>query len=352
MNTDKVVDLAEAIAAHVHSGDTVALEGFSHLIPFAAGHEIIRQGITDLTFCRMTPDLICDMMLAAGCVSKLVCSFFASGSAGSLYEVRRRLEQHDPEPLEVEEYSHHAMVLRYHAGAARLPFMPIRSFAGSDIPSINPNIKLVSDPYTGGTTYVVPPLNPDVTIIHAQRADTRGNAQIWGITGVQQEAVYAAERAIVVVEEIVAPEVIRADPNRTLIPAHAVDAVCVVPQGAHPSYVQGSYDRDCAFYREWTPISKDPQRLQEWLDDHVRNTADHAEYLDVLGRDRMAGLAVGPRPSGSVDYGRRLLGTELAAAEAGEHAAARTSDADGQGAGGQGARTSGPATTTTDGEQA
>ncbi|WP_349829177.1 CoA transferase subunit A [Brevibacterium litoralis] len=306
MTTDKVVSLSQAVEQHVHHGDTVALEGFSHLIPFAAGHEIIRQGLTDLTFCRMTPDLICDMMLAAGCVSKLVCSFFASGSAGSLYEVRRRLEHHDPAPLEVEEYSHHAMTLRYHAGAARLPFVPIRSFAGSDLPKVNPDIKVVEDPYTGGSTYVVPPLNPDVTIIHAQRADRAGNVQIWGITGCQQEAVYAADRVIVVVEEVVDAEVVRADPNRTLVPAHAVDAVCVVPQGAHPSYVQGSYDRDCAFYREWTPISKDPARLQAWLDTHVRNTADHAEYLDVLGRDRMARLAVAPRPSGVVDYGRRI----------------------------------------------
>lgn len=307
MNKDKVVSLSEAVAAHVHSGDTIAIEGFSHLIPFAAGHEIIRQGITDLTFCRMTPDLLCDMMLAAGSVSRLVCSFFASGSAGSLHEVRRRLEQHDPAPLPIEEYSHHAMVLRYHAGAARLPFMPIRSFAGSDLPKVNPDIRLVEDPYTGGTTYVVPPLNPDVTIVHAQRADRAGNAQMWGITGVQQEAVYAADRAIVVVEEIVEPEVVRADPNRTLIPAHAVDAVVVVPQGAHPSYVQGSYDRDCAFYREWTPISKDPARLREWIDTHIRGTADHEEYLDSIGRERMAGLAVAPRPSGSVDYGRRIL---------------------------------------------
>ncbi|MCT1872594.1 CoA transferase subunit A [Brevibacterium luteolum] len=307
---NKVVELSEAIQLHVHDGDTIALEGFSHLIPFAAGHEIIRQGITGLTFCRMTPDLICDMMLAAGCIDRLVCSFFASGSAGSLYEVRRRLEHHDPKPLEVEEYSHHAMVLRYHAGAARLPFMPIRSFAGSDIPDINPQIKLVDDPYTGGTTYVVPPLNPDVTIVHAHRADRLGNVQMWGITGTQQEAVYASERAIVVVEEIVDPEVIRSDPNRTLIPAHAVDAICVVPQGAHPSYVQGSYDRDCAFYREWTPISKDPHRLQEWLDTHIRGTENHEEYLDSIGRERMAGLAVGPRPSRAVDYGRRLTHRE------------------------------------------
>lgn len=318
MGAEKVMELAEAVSRYVRDGQTIALEGFSHLIPFAAGHEIIRQGITGLTFCRMTPDLLCDMMLAAGSVDRLVCSFFASGSAGGLYEIRRRLEDHDPAPLPIEEYSHHAMTLRYHAGAARLPFMPIRSFAGSDIPRINPDIRLVDDPYTGGTVYVVPPLNPDVTIIHAQRADRRGNVQIWGITGVQQEAAFAAERVIVTVEEIVDDEVVRSDPNRTLIPAHAVDAVCVVPRGAHPSYVQGSYDRDGAFYREWTPISKDAARLREWIETHIRQTADHAAYLEAIGAARLAGLAVGSRPSGAVDYGRRLTAAEQAATGAGD----------------------------------
>jgi glutaconate CoA-transferase subunit A len=303
--SDKVRDLGEAIAELVHDGDTIALEGFSHLIPFAAGHEIIRQGRKHLTFCRMTPDLIADMLIAAGCVDRLVCSFFASGSAGSLYEIRRRLEKHDPEPLAVEEYSHHAMVLRYHAGASRLPFVPIRSFAGSDIPRINPDIREVDDPYGEGTVYVVPPLNPDVTIIHAQRADSRGNAQIWGITGVQQEAVYAAQRVIVTVEEIVDDEVVRSDPNRTLIPAHAVDAVCVVPRGAHPSYVQGSYDRDNAFYRMWPPLAKDPAKLQEWLDTHVRGTRTHEEYLAQVGEEHLRSLEVASRPSQPVDYGRR-----------------------------------------------
>lgn len=311
---DKVVQLNDAISTLVRHGDTIALEGFSHLIPFAAGHEIIRQNITGLTFCRMTPDLLCDIMLVAGCVDRLVCSFFASGSAGSLYEVRRRLERKpdgsDHPPLEVEEYSHHAMVLRYHAGAARMPFMPIRSFAGSDLPTVNSKIRLVEDPYTGGTTYVVPPLNPDVTVIHAHRADTNGNVQLWGITGVQQEAAYAADRVIVLVEEIVDTDVIRADPNRTLIPSHAVDAICHVPNGAHPSYVQGVYDRDGAFYREWTPISRDPAALEEWINIHIRGTRNHEEYLDSIGRDRINCLRMLPRPSGVVDYGRRITRIE------------------------------------------
>ncbi|GAC01020.1 3-oxoadipate CoA-transferase alpha subunit [Gordonia namibiensis NBRC 108229] len=304
--TEKVTSLSEAIATHVHDGMTIALEGFSHLIPFAAAHEIIRQGRRDLTLCRMTPDIVSDQLVAAGCVSKLVASFFASGSAGSLHELRRRIENHDPEPLEVEEYSHYGMVCRYQAGAAGLPFFPLRSYAGSDLPELNPRIRLTTDPYTGDSVYVVPPLNPDVTIIHAQRADRAGNVQVWGITGIQQEAVYAARTAIVLVEEIVDDEVVRSDPNRTLLPAHAVDAIVLCPRGAHPSYAQGYYDRDCAFYRDWTPISKDPAALQTWIDEWVRGTRDHEEYLAKLGEDHWATIEVGSRPSGTVDYGSRL----------------------------------------------
>ena len=302
---DKLMTMREAIATYVEDGMTVALEGFSHLIPFAAAHEIIRQGRRDLTLCRMTPDIISDQLIAADCVSKLVASFFASGSAGSLYEIRRRIENHDPVALEVEEYSHYGMVCRYQAGAAGLPFFPLRSYAGSDLPKINPNIRLVDDPFGGGSVYVVPPLNPDVTIIHAQRADRSGNVQIWGIAGVQQEAVYAAKKAIVVVEEIVDDDVIRSDPSRTLVPAHAVDAVVLCPRGAHPSYAQGYYDRDCAFYRRWTAISKDPQQLRTWLKEWVLTTGDHAEYLEKLGEEYWADLEVAPRPSGTVDYGSR-----------------------------------------------
>lgn len=306
MKASQVVPLRQAIAEHVQDGMTVALEGFSHLIPFAAGHEIIRQGRRDLTLCRMTPDLIADQMIAAGCVTRLVASFFASGSAGGLHELRRRVEQHDPVRLEVEEYSHYGMLCRYEAGASGLPFFPLRSYAGSDLPRLNPRIRLVDDPYGGGQVYVVPPLNPDVTIVHAQRADPSGNVQVWGITGAQQEAVYAAERAVVVVEEIVDVDVVRADPNRTLIPAHAVDAVVHLPRGAHPSYAQGYYDRDGAFYRAWTAISKDPDRLQQWLQEWVHDLPDHAAYLAKLGEAHWRTVDVGERLSGQVDYGRRL----------------------------------------------
>ncbi|MFD6892965.1 CoA transferase subunit A [Rhodococcus sp. NPDC060086] len=305
MPADKVMTMRDAIATHVQDGMTIALEGFSHLIPFAAAHEIIRQGRKNLTLCRMTPDIISDQLIAADCVSTLVASFFASGSAGSLYEIRRRIEKHDPVKLDVEEYSHYGMVCRYQAGAAGLPFFPLRSYAGSDLPALNPKIKLVDDPYGNGSTYVVPPLNPDVTIIHAQRADRAGNIQIWGIAGVQQEAVYAAKRAIVVVEEIVDDNTVRSDPSRTLIPSHAVDAVVVSPRGAHPSYAQGYYDRDCAFYRRWTEISKDPQALRTWLKDWVYELADHDGYLAKLGDDYWSDLEVAPRYSEAVNYGSR-----------------------------------------------
>lgn len=309
--TGKAMSMREAVAAFVHDGDTVSLEGFTHLIPTAAGHEIIRQGRRDLTVVRMTADIVVDQMLAAGCVTRLVSSFVGNSSAGSLGELRRRIEHADPEPLAFEEYSHYGMVCRYLAGAQRLPFHPLRSYAGSDLPSVNPGIRKVTSPYPAADgsaeeIYVVPPVHPDVTFVHAQRADRRGNTQIWGLTGVQAEAVYAAKKAVVVVEELVADEVIRADPNRTLVPAHAVDAVVVCPRGAHPSFAQGYYDRDNAFYRAWSAISKDPARLRGWLEEWVYGTADHAAYVAKLGEEFWAGLAVGEAPSGSVDYGRRL----------------------------------------------
>ncbi|MDX2978992.1 CoA transferase subunit A [Streptomyces microflavus] len=307
----KVMSMREAVAAFVHDGDTVSLEGFTHLIPTAAGHEIIRQGRRDLTVVRMTADIVVDQMLAAGCVTRLVSSFVGNSSAGSLGELRRRIEHADPEPLAFEEYSHYGMICRYLAGSQRLPFYPLRSYAGSDLPSVSPGIRKVASPYPAadGSTeqiYVVPPVNPDVTIIHAQRADRRGNTQIWGLTGIQAEAVYAAEKAVVVVEELVSDEVVRADPNRTLVPAHAVDAVVLCPRGAHPSFAQGYYDRDNAFYRAWSAISKDPVRLREWLAEWVYGTADHAEYVTRLGEEFWAGLAVGEALSEPVNYGRRL----------------------------------------------
>ncbi|MEU0368722.1 CoA-transferase [Streptomyces sp. NPDC006283] len=303
--------MKDAIASFVHDGDTVSLEGFTHLIPTAAGHEIIRQGRKDLTVVRMTADIVVDQLLAGGCVTKLVSSFVGNSSAGSLGELRRRIERADPEPLAFEEYSHYGMICRYLAGAQRLPFYPLRSYAGSDLPSVNPGIRRVTSPYPGpdGSTeqiYVVPPVNPDVTIIHAQRADRSGNTQVWGLTGVQAEAVYAGRRAVVVVEEIVEDDVVRSDPNRTIIPSHAVHAVVACPRGAHPSFAQGYYDRDNAFYRAWSHISKDPERLRDWMDEWIHGTRDHAEYVAKQGEDFWAGLAVGEAMSLPVNYGRRL----------------------------------------------
>jgi glutaconate CoA-transferase subunit A len=298
--SSKVVSLREAVAAHVHDGDTLAIEGFTHLIGFAAAHELIRQGRRDLTLSRLTPDLVYDQMVGAGCASKLVFSWLGNPGVGSLHAIRRAIEAGG---LEIEEYSHHGMVARYAAGASHLPFFPLRSYDGSDLAAVNPQIRRVASPYDGEEIAVVPPLNPDVTIIHAQRADADGNVQAWGIVGVQREAALAARRVIAVVEELVDSSVVRGDPDRTLLPGTVVDAVCVEPFGAHPSFAQGHYDRDNAFYRDWDAISRDPGRLSAWLDEWVLGLDGRAAYADRLGPEAIAALRPDPRPSGSVDYG-------------------------------------------------
>jgi glutaconate CoA-transferase subunit A len=294
----------EAVSRLVHDGDTVAIEGFTHLICFAAGHEIIRQRRRDLTLCRMTPDVIADQMIAAGVARKLVFSWMGNPGVGSLHAIRRRIESADPEPLDIEEYSHFGMVCRYLAGASRLPFFPIRSYEHTDLPTVNPRIVPITSPYDqGDALYAVPPLNPDVTIVHAQRADARGDAQIWGLLGCQKEAAFAAERVIVACEELVDEDVIRRDPNRTVIPGLIVDAVVVQPKGCHPSYAQGYYDRDNRFYLEWDEIARDPARLRDWLDDWVHGTRDHEAYVAKLGPERWGELVPGEAWSGEVNYG-------------------------------------------------
>src|SRR5919197_6102050 len=225
MGASKVTTMRDAVAELVRDGDTVAIEGFTHLICFAAGHEIIRQRRRDLTLCRLTPDLIYDQMIAAGCARKLVFSWAGNPGAGSLHAFRRAVESPSEQPLELEEYSHFGMVARLSAGAARLPFWTMRNYKGTDLPAANPCIRQVTCPYTGEQLATVPALNPDVTIVHAQRADAQGNTQIWGLLGVQQEAAFASQRVIVVVEELVDERVIRSDPNRTLIPGVIVSAV-------------------------------------------------------------------------------------------------------------------------------
>ena len=299
----KVTTMRDAVAELVHDGDTVAIEGFTHLICFAAGHEIIRQRKRGLTLARMTPDVIYDQMIGAGVARKLIFSWLGNPGVGSLHAVRRRIEDHDPEPLEIEEYSHFGMVCRYVAGASNLPFFPIRSYYESDIPSVNPNIKTMMSPYEDATQVaVVPPLKPDVTVVACQRATQDGDAQIWGLLGCQKEAAFAADRVIVVCEELVDESVVRRDPNRTIIPGVVVDAVVEQPFSCHPSFAQGYYDRDNAFYLEWDQISRETESFEAWLKEWVYELEGHGEYVEKMG-DRWDSLKPGDRPSGEVNYG-------------------------------------------------
>lgn len=297
----KVVSMHDAIRANVRDGDTVVIEGFTHLICFAAGHEIIRQRRRDLTLCRLTPDLVYDQMIAAGCARRLVFSWAGNPGAGSLHAFRRAVEKGEP-PLELEEYSHFGMVARLSAGAARLPFWPLRDYQGTDLPRVNTAIRTITCPFTGEVLAAVPALNPDVTIVHVQRADAQGNAQVWGLLGVQKEAAFASERVIVVAEELVDESVIRSDPNRTLIPGLIVTAVVVEPWGAHPSYAQGYYDRDNEFYVGWEGISRDRVKLEAYLEEWVFGVRDRAVYVERQPELRRR-LAAGTRMSAGVNYG-------------------------------------------------
>ncbi|MCA9939762.1 MAG: CoA transferase subunit A [Anaerolineales bacterium] len=299
----KVVTMSEAVSQYVHDGDTVAIEGFTAFICFAAAHEIIRQRKQHLTLCRLTPDLVYDQMIAAGVADRLVFSYLGNPGVGSLHAIRRAVENGIPRPLAIEEYSHFGMVGRYLAGAGRLPFFPLRSYTGTDLPAANPRIKFVDSPYGDGPIAVVPPLNPDVVFVHAPRADAQGNTQIWGLVGAQKEAAFAGKHVIVVVEEIVSEDVIRHDPNRTLIPGLIVDAVVHEPYGAHPSYVQGYYDRDNQLYLEWDSISRDQAGTEAWLQEWVYDLPDRAAYLAKLGQSRLDSLAPGDLYAAPVNYG-------------------------------------------------
>jgi glutaconate CoA-transferase subunit A len=297
----KLIPLSDAISNLVHDGNTIYAAGFTHLIPFAAGHEIIRQRIRNLVLARATPDLIYDQMTAAGCARKVIFSYMGNPGVGSLRLVRSELEAGK---LEWEEYSHFGMISRLQAGAAGLPFMPMNQTGATDLEAANPSIRRVLDPYTGKDVVVVPALNPDVAIVHVQRADSEGNAHIWGIIGEQKEAAFASKRVIITAEEIVDETVIRSDPNRTLIPGFIVDAVCHVPYCAHPSYTQGYYDRDNAFYLEWDKISADPSATQKWLEEWVYGVKDREEYWQKLDPHVREHLKVKPRLSEVVNYGQ------------------------------------------------
>ena len=296
----KVCSLSEAVARYIQDGDCIYLAGFTHLIPFAAGHEIIRQGRKNLTLARATPDLVYDQMTAAGCARKIIFSYMGNPGVGSLRAVRAAIEAGQ---LEIEEYSHFGMITRLQAGAAGLPFLPMNLTAATDLERSNPNYRRVIDPYSGQEVLVVPPLHPDVAIVHVQRADARGNAHLWGIIGEQKEAAFAARHVILTAEEIVDEDVIRSDPNRTLIPEFIVDAVCHVPYCAHPSYTQGYYDRDNDFYLEWDKISESQESIQAYLSEWVLGVADRAAYLEKLGSNVLRRLSVPEKRAAAVNYG-------------------------------------------------
>lgn len=269
----EILSLADAVARYVHDGDTVALEGFTHLIPFAAGHEIIRQRRRDLTLVRMTPDLIYDQLIGMGCARKLVFSWGGNPGVGSLHRLRDAVEHGWPVPLEVEEHSHAAMASAFDAGAAGLPFAVIRGYAGSDLRSVNPNIRTIRCPFTGEELAAVPAMYPDVGIVHGQRADGDGNVLFEGIVGVQKEVVLASRRSVVTVEEIV-DDLAPPSPNSVVMPGWAIDAVAVAPRGAAPSYAHGYYVRDNSFYLAWDGISRDRDRFRTWIDEHVLQPAE------------------------------------------------------------------------------
>jgi len=298
----KLMTMKDAIDRFVHDGDTIVIEGFTHLICFAAGHEIIRQRRRDLTLCRLTPDLIYDQLIGAGCVRRLVFSWAGNPGAGPLHALRRAVEQGVPNSIELEEYSHFGMVARLSAGAAKLPFYPLRDYKGSDLPRVNPRIKTVTCPFTGEELAAVPALNPDTAIIHVQRADENGNAHVWGLMGVQKEAAFASRRTIVVAEEIVSESAIRSDPNRTLIPGLIVDAVVHEPFGCHPSYAQGYYDRDNDFYVGWREISQDVEKFNAYLDEWIYGVRDRSEYVARMGT-AFTRLKASERLSDPVNYG-------------------------------------------------
>ena len=275
----EIVPLDQAVRELVDDGDAVALEGFTHLIPHAAGHELIRQGRRRLTLVRMTPDVVYDQLIGMGCAQKLVFSWGGNPGVGSLHRLRDAVEHDWPAPLELEEHSHAGMAAGYAAGASNFPFGLVRGYEGTGLAE-RTNVGWVDCPFTGERLAAVPAIRPDVGVIHAQQADARGNVQLWGISGVQKEVVLGAKRSIVTVEEIV--EELDQKPGSTRLPAWTVTVVCECPGGAHPSYSHGYYDRDNAFYVSWDGISRDRDRFLAWMQSHVLDTADVAEYHRIL----------------------------------------------------------------------
>ncbi|MEO3763878.1 CoA-transferase [Streptomyces sp. B8F3] len=267
----EVRTLRDAVGELIHDGDTVAMEGFTHLIPFAAAHEVIRQGITDLTLVRMTPDVIYDQLIGAGLVRKLMFSWGGNPGVGSLHRFRDAVENGWPRPLELDEHSHAGMANRYVAGASGLPFAVLRGYAGTGLPDRTGTVSTVRCPFTGEELAAVAAVNPDVTVIHAQQADRDGNVQMWGLIGVQKEAALAARCVLVTVEEIV--DRLEPRPGAVVLPGWTVTAVAEMPDGAHPSYAAGYSQRDNDSYRDWDRIARDRDAFTAWLDTHVRERA-------------------------------------------------------------------------------
>jgi glutaconate CoA-transferase subunit A len=264
----RFMTLPDAIGEVLHDGQSVALEGFTHLIPFAAGHEIIRQGRTDLTLIRMTPDLVYDQMIGMGCARKLVFSWGGNPGVGSLHRFRDAVENDWPRPLELEEHSHAAMAGAWAAGAAGLPLALLRGYLGTGLPEVNPNIRFLEDPFSGERLSAVPSLRPDVGIIHAQRADRAGNVLFEGIVGIQKEVALASKVSLITVEEVV-DTLATPSLNSVVLPGWAVDVIAEVPGGARPSYAHGYYERDNAFYLAWDEISRDRDTFRAWMEEHV-----------------------------------------------------------------------------------
>jgi glutaconate CoA-transferase, subunit A len=276
----EITTLREAIAGLVRDGDVVAMEGFTHLIPFAAGHEVLRQQRRNLTLVRMTPDVIYDQLIGAGCAKKLIFSWGGNPGVGSLHRLRDAVEHDWPAPLEIQEHGHGDLANAYVAGASNLPFAVLRAYAGSDLPKHNDKIRFIQCPFTGESLAAVPSIRPDVTVIHAQKSDRKGNILLWGILGVQKEAVLAAKRAIVTVEEIV--DELNAWPNACILPHWTISAVCSEPGGGFPSYAHGYYERDNRFYRAWDTVARDRDTFQKWIKAHILDTDNFEEFRQVL----------------------------------------------------------------------
>jgi len=300
---EKIMPMKEAIKKYVVDGESVYISGFTHLINFSAAHEIIRQRKKDLILARLTPDIVYDQMIASGVTKKIIFSYLGNPGVGSLHCIRRAIEKGIPKKIDIEEYTHGSFIGAIFAGAANLPFYPAVPVKNTDLPKHNMNYSIVKNPFNDEEITVVKPLKFDVAIIHVQRADKQGNSQIWGLVGEQKEVAFASKKVIISAEEIVGEEVIKRDPNRTIIPHFIVSAIVHEPWAAHPSYAQGFYDRDNDFYVSWDKISRDISDTEKYLDEWIYSTESRSEYIKKLGKDKIQKLKMKYKGSGEINYG-------------------------------------------------